>query len=46
MDNAYVINNQSVLAEKFFPNDDSNKQDEEDNDGGSHYTLLIHPGSN
>ena len=48
MDNAvaHVINNQSVLTEKLFPNDDANKQDEENDDGASHYTLLIHPGSN
>lgn len=46
MDNVHVINNQRVLAEKLFPNDDCNEQDKEDDDGSSHYTLLIHPGSN
>lgn len=46
MDNVHVINNQSVLAEKLFPDDDCDKQEKKDNDGSSYYTLLIHPGSN
>lgn len=46
MDNVHVINNQSVLAEELFPDDDCDKQEKKDNDGSSYYTLLIHPGSN
>lgn len=46
MDNVHVINNRNLLAEKLFPNNDCDKQDKQDNDGSSHHTLLIHPGSN